>query len=346
MSIALVTHPDYVKHQTGPGHPERPERMRAISAAVEASGLQEHLAQITPEPVDADVLERVHHRSYIDRVKNLAVEGGGHLDPDTVVSALSFDVARLAAGGALRAVSSVMEEHRAAFAVVRPPGHHARPSQSMGFCLFNNVAVAAAEARERYGLRRISIVDWDVHHGNGTQEMFYRDRSVLYMSTHQEYWYPGTGSIDEHGEGEGEGFTLNIPLPAGTGDEGYRLVFEEIVLPVLDAFAPQLLLISAGYDAHADDPLGGMVLTRAGFRRLAELLVTSAGRHEARLAAVLEGGYHLAHLGRSVVATLEAFTGGTALNGETDEPHSELPYQQVATRVRAIRSAARNYWNI
>lgn len=321
--------------------------MLAISAALEESGLQAHLAQITPEPVDDEILERVHQRRYIDRVKNLAAEGGGRLDPDTVVSAYSFDIARLAAGGALLAVSSVMAgQHQAAFAVIRPPGHHARPANGMGFCLFNNVAVAAAEARERYGLARISIVDWDVHHGNGTQEMFYRDRSVLYISTHQEYWYPGTGSIEQHGEGDGEGFTINIPLPAGTGDEGYRLVFEEIVLPVLDAFAPQLLLISAGYDAHFDDPLGGMVLSHAGFRRLAEFLVALAGRHEAGAAAVLEGGYHLTHLGQSVVATLEAFTGRTALAGVTDEPHPELPYHQLASRVRAIRSAARNYWNI
>lgn len=321
--------------------------MRAISAAIETSGLQEHLTQITPEPVDDKVLELVHHRSYIDAVKNLAGEGGGRLDPDTVVSANSFDVARLAAGGIVAAVSSVMNrQHSAAFAVVRPPGHHARPAAGMGFCLFNNVAIAAAEARERYGLVRIGIVDWDVHHGNGTQQIFYTDRSVLYISTHQENWYPGTGNVEEQGEGEGEGFTLNIPLPAGTGDEGYRLVFEEIVLPVLSAFDPQLVLISAGYDAHFDDPLGGMVLSQAGFRMLSELLVTMAVHHETPMAVALEGGYHLAHLGRSVVATLEAFMGRTALSGERDEPHSELPYQQVASRVRAVRSAARSYWNI
>lgn len=321
--------------------------MQAITAAIEDSGLQEHLAQIAPEPVEAEVLEHVHHRSYIDQVKHLAAEGGGRLDADTAVSTHSFDVARLAAGGALAAVSSVMDgQHEAAFAVIRPPGHHARPAQGMGFCLFNNVALASAHARERYGLARISILDWDVHHGNGTQEMFYGDRTVLYISTHQEYWYPGTGSVEEFGEGEGEGFTINIPLPAGTGDGGYRLVFEEIVLPVLDEFAPQLILISAGYDAHFDDPLGGMVLSAAGFRTLAQLVTAATHRREARVAAVLEGGYNLLHLGRSVVATLEAFTERTAAEGIAAEPHPELPYRQLATRVRSIRSAARNYWNI
>jgi acetoin utilization deacetylase AcuC-like enzyme len=320
--------------------------MKAIGAAIEASGLQEDLAQFAPEPVDVEILEHVHDPAYIARVKNLAAEGGGQLDPDTVVSARSFEIARLAAGGALVAVSSVMDGQRnAAFAVIRPPGHHARPAHGMGYCLFNNAAVAAAHAREHYGLTRVAIVDWDVHHGNGTQEMFYQDRSVLYISTHQEYWYPGTGSVEEFGEGEGEGFTINVPMPAGTGNEGYRLVFEEIVLPILDAFAPQLVLISAGYDAHFDDPLGGMVLSTDGFRTLAQLVTATALRHEARVAAVLEGGYNLPHLGRSVVATLEAFTGRTA-GGITAEPPPELPYHQLAARVRTIRSAARSYWNI
>ena len=347
MQTSLITHPDYIKHDPGQGHPERPERLHAIAARLEESGLQEYLVQVTPEPVELDVLERVHRREYIDRVKMLATEGGGLLDPDTVVSSSSYEVARLSASGAVAAASAVVsKQHCAAFAVVRPPGHHALPDRGMGFCLFNNVAIAAAAVREQFGHSRIGIVDWDVHHGNGTQEIFYRDRSVLFISTHQEFWYPGTGAIEETGERDGEGFTINIPLPAGTGDEGYRLVFEEIVVPVLHAFAPQLVLISAGYDAHFDDPLGGMVLTAAGFRTLAQVLVDAANQHQAGLAAVLEGGYSLPHLGHSVVATLEAFTGRTARGEETDQPHQELPYRDLIARVRAVRKVVRNYWSI
>lgn len=348
MSTALITHPDYVKHVTGPGHPERPERVRAIETRIEDSGLKEFLVEVTPEPLELDVLERVHRREYIDRVRMLATKGGGLLDPDTVVSPHSDEVARLSAGGAVAAASAVVsKQHRAAFAVIRPPGHHALPARGMGFCLFNNVAIAASASREQFDLSRICIVDWDVHHGNGTQEVFYRNRSVLFISTHQEFWYPGTGAIEETGEGDGEGFTINIPLPAGTGDQGYGLVFEEVILPVLDAFAPQLVLISAGYDAHFADPLGAMVLTASGFRTLAQFLVQAADRHQAGLAAVLEGGYSLPHLGHSVVATLEAFTGRTARGGgETDQPHQELPYRDLTARIRAVRTVVRSYWNI
>ncbi len=347
MTVALITHPDYEKHLTGEGHPERPERLRAIAARIEDSGLKESLVKVTPERLELDVLERVHRREYINRVTTLATEGGGLLDPDTVVSPHSDEVARLSAGGAVAAASAVLsKQHRAAFAVIRPPGHHALPARGMGFCLFNNVAIAASVSREQFGLSRICIVDWDVHHGNGTQEVFYRNRSVLFISTHQEFWYPGTGAIEETGEGDGGGFTINIPLPAGTGDQGYRLVFEEVILPVLDAFAPQLVLISAGYDGHFADPLGGMVLSASGFRTLAQFLVQAADRHQAGLAAVLEGGYSLPHLGHSVVATLEAFTGRTARGGETDQPQHELPYRDLTARIRAVRKVVRNYWNI
>lgn len=321
--------------------------MRAIAARIDESGLDEHLVHVTPAQLDLELLQRVHRREYVGRVKQRATEGGGLLDPDTVVSADSYEIALLSAGGAVAAASAVMGgQHRAAFALIRPPGHHAGPERGMGFCLFNNIAIAAASAREQFGLSRIGILDWDVHHGNGTQEIFYRDHTVLYISTHQEFWYPGTGAVEETGEGEGEGFTINIPLPAGTGNEGYRHVFEEIVVPVLNGFAPQLLLISAGYDPHFADPLGGMVLSAAGFRTLAHLLIAAAERREARVAAVLEGGYSLPHLGHSVVATLEAFTGGTAKGGETDEPPPELSYQQLASRVRSVRSVVRNFWNI
>jgi len=258
-----------------------------------------------------------------------------------VVSPASFEAARLAAGAAAEAVHAAPgADRRAAFAAVRPPGHHALPAQGMGFCLFNNVACAAAAAQHRDGRKRVLILDWDVHHGNGTQEIFYRSPAVLFISLHQEHWYPGTGAMEETGAGEGVGFTINIPLPAGTGDMGYRHAFEEIVLPVVTVFGPELVLISAGYDAHAGDPLGQMALTARGFYDLTTLVRQV---YSGPLAAVLEGGYALPQLGRSVVATLGALAGRPA---PESEPAAEIPYPTVSARVRAVRRIVRNYWNI
>jgi acetoin utilization deacetylase AcuC-like enzyme len=283
----------------------------------------------------------------VEQVARVARQGGGLLDADTVIAPPSYEVALQAAGGVVQAVEQVVRgDAAAAFALVRPPGHHALPDRGMGFCLFNNVAVAAAAARDRWGLRRILILDWDVHHGNGTQAIFYRDPSVLYVSTHQENWYPGTGHWEEVGEGDGEGYTLNIPLPAETGDEGYRLVFEEVVVPLADAFRPELLLVSAGYDPHFADPLSGMLVTAAGFRTLTELVVAAAGRGDGRLVAVLEGGYDLPGLATSVVATLEVLTRQTAQTAFPDHRFEETPYPVIRERIRRARSVALNYWRI
>ena len=294
-----------------------------------------------------DLLAAVHHPEYIDEVARVARQGGGFLDPDTFVSPPSFDVALAAAGGAVYAVDEVLGGRAsAAFALLRPPGHHALPDRGMGFCLFNNAAVAATAARDRHGLRRILILDWDVHHGNGTQTIFYRDPTVLYISTHQENWYPGTGHWDEVGAGEGEGFTLNIPLPAETGDEGYRLILEEVAVPLVEAYRPELVLVSAGYDAHFADPLSGMLVTAAGFHTLADLAVEAARRVEARFAAVLEGGYDLPGLSTSVVATLEVLTQRSARLPFPDHRFEETPYAVIRDRVRRARSIALNYWRI
>lgn len=345
MPVALVTHPDYVKHDTGPRHPERPERIRAILAGIESSGLSSALTWITPEPLAREQLATVHTQAYLDRIEALAREGGGALDPETVVSSDSYEVACLAAGGATSALSTVLEGRaQYAFALIRPPGHHATAEAGMGFCLFNNAAIAAVVARERYGLARIFLIDWDVHHGNGTQAIFYRDRSVLYLSLHQENWYPGTGGWEEVGAGEGEGFTVNIPLPPETGDEGYKLLFEEVVVPLGERFAPDLIVISAGYDAHFADPLGGMVVTASGFRALTERAL-AAGR-SGRVAAVLEGGYDLVHLPYAVLGTLEGFTGQRAKIGEGTMKLPEAPYHLLRERARKARSIVRTHWNI
>jgi acetoin utilization deacetylase AcuC-like enzyme len=312
--------------------------------AVERSDL--NVVRVTPDPVPDDILFAIHEEPYVEMVRAHARSGGGILDPDTIVSAGSYDAAVLAAGAAVAGVDHVVrgEAGTAAFAAVRPPGHHALPAKGMGFCLFNNAACAAVAARTRHGLERVMILDWDVHHGNGTEEIFYRDGSVLYVSLHQEHWYPGTGRWDDFGGGAGEGFTVNVPLPAGTGDEGYRLVFEELVVPLGAAFRPDMLVISAGYDAQRGDPLGGMLVGTRGFGVLTDLAVQAAGTPR-RVVAVLEGGYHLQPLAHSVLATLTVLS-GMPLPADTGSAPDEVPYRVIVERVRRTRSALRHYWNI
>lgn len=346
MSTLLVTHPGCERHLTGQGHPERPQRLAAVARAVESAGLLDDLTPVEAPEVDRDLLHAVHAASYVAAIEDLARGGGGWLDADTAVSVESPTAARHAAGGAQRAAEVVCSEQPGrAFVAVRPPGHHALPDRGMGFCLFNNAAIAAAAAR-RAGRQRVMIVDWDVHHGNGTQAVFWRDPSVLVVSMHQEYWYPGTGEIDEVGEGPGEGFTVNVPLPAGTGDGGYMDVFTEVVLPLFSAFGPDALVISAGYDAHESDPLGGMVLTTAGFGRLARALDGAARTAGTPVVAVLEGGYDLTALGASVVATLEALAGRPASTSPPAEPPAETSAMAIASRVRAVRRVVLGHWRI
>ena len=339
----LITHAEYRRHLTAPGHPERPERLAAIETLLRRTPLWDMADHPVPEPVDDDILLWVHTRQYLRRVSETAASGGGYLDPDTPVSPVSDTVARRAAGGALLAVDSVVgREGGIAFALVRPPGHHAGAGEGRGFCLFNNAALAARRALETHGLRRVFILDWDVHHGNGTQEIFYKDPAVVFCSLHQEAWYPGTGALEEIGEGPGEGTTINIPLPAGIGDGGYLHLFEEIVLPLLRAVAPPLIVISAGFDAHHADPLGGMVVTAGGFGRLARTVHDAAG--PTPIVAVLEGGYDLGGLAHSVVATLEGFTGIDAGVAETPGAVREAPFAVASARGRAVRRIAGEYW--
>jgi len=346
VSVLFVTHPSSERHQTGRGHPERPQRVVAVQRAVEAAGLLDHLTPLEAPEVDRELLEIVHAKSYIQTVERLAQGGGGWLDADTAVSVDSPAAALHAAGGAQRAAEAVCAgEASGAFVAVRPPGHHALPERGMGFCLFNNAAIAAAAAR-RAGRERVMIVDWDVHHGNGTQAVFWRDPSVVFVSLHQEYWYPGTGEIEEAGEGPGEGHTVNIPLPAGTGDGGYADVFAEIVLPLFSAFRPDMLVVSAGYDAHESDPLGGMVVTSAGFGHLTRALAGAAAGAGTPVVAVLEGGYDLPALGASVVATLEALAGRTPTGPTPREAPAEMSAMAIASRVRAVRRMVLNHWRI
>jgi acetoin utilization deacetylase AcuC-like enzyme len=345
MSVLIVTHPACERHLTGPGHPERPQRLTAVRRAIDDAGVDDLLGPAHADAVDRDLLEEIHRPAYIGAIEALAANGGGWLDADTPVSAHSADAASRAAGAAQHAARVLCAgETPRAFVAVRPPGHHAMPEHGMGFCLYNNAAVAAAEARRR-GRQRILILDWDVHHGNGTQAAFWSDPAVLFVSLHQEYWYPGTGLIDEIGAGEGEGFTVNVPLPADTGIGGYEDVWTEVVIPLSGAFGPDFIIVSAGYDAHRDDPLGGMVLTADGFGRLASMLDAEARARHVPMMAVLEGGYDLAALGDSVVATLRAMSGHAAAPPAAD-PIPEAPRAAIASRVRAVRRSLLSTWRI
>jgi len=307
MTTGYVFHPLYLEHNI-PGHPERRERLQRIMQSLESSGTLARLTSIEATPLDQELLSTMHDPDYINMVEMVAASGGGMLDPDTYVNAHSYEAALMAAGGLINAVEAVLKgQVDNAFALVRPPGHHALRDRGMGFCLFNNVALAAQYAMEKHGLSRILIADFDVHHGNGTQDAFYERDDVLYFSTHQYPHYPGTGHWKEKGQGRGEGYTVNVPLPCGVGDEGYAQVFEEILLPLARRYNPELILVSAGYDAHWADPLAGMRLSTAGFHGLTTTLVSLAEELcRGRLVLTLEGGYDLSALSHSVLATFAA----------------------------------------
>ena len=299
----LISSPRFVDHRTPDGHPERPARaevMARVAARWAAGGGR----VAAPEPVADEALARVHDGRYLEEVAATAGRRA-RLDPDTWTSPDSVAVARLAAGAALAAVDHALDRGAPGLAFVRPPGHHAERARAMGFCLYNNAAIAAAHAIAR-GLERVAVVDYDVHHGNGVQWIFYDDPRVLYVSTHQHPFYPGTGAADDVGRGAGAGTTVNAPLAAGAGDADLDRVFREVVLPVLGAYAPDAVVLSAGFDAHAADPLGGMRLTAEGYATLTRRLwAFAAGRCAGRLAVVTEGGYDLRALEDCLDGTLE-----------------------------------------
>jgi acetoin utilization deacetylase AcuC-like enzyme len=304
MPLILVASPRYAEHQTPPGHPESPARAGVMDRV--AGAWRERGGEVVaPRAATAEQLARVHDAEYL---RTIAATAGRAVafDPDTFTSPESTEIALLAAGAAIDAVERVMGGEGSAFALVRPPGHHAEPGRAMGFCLYNNIAVAAAHART-LGASRVAIVDYDVHHGNGTQHMFEDDPSVLYVSTHEYPQYPGTGAADEVGRGRGLGFTVNLPLEAGAVDEDYRVVFAEVVLPVLRQFKPDVLLVSAGFDAHARDPLAGMRLTTGAFKAMtAELRNVAIECCGGRIALIAEGGYDLQALHECLTAAVDA----------------------------------------
>jgi acetoin utilization deacetylase AcuC-like enzyme len=306
----LVLHsPAFAGHDTGQ-HPERPARIRAITTELEQRGLLRDRPELAFAPATFDIVGRVHDPRYLALLTRIVASGGGWIDADTLCAVDSLDVALLAAGAATTAVSVVLAGSvKRAFALVRPPGHHATRDRAMGFCLINTAAVAAQAAIDQ-GLERVAIIDWDVHHGNGTEAIFASRADVLYCSVHQygNGFFPGTGAASDTGIGAGAGFTLNVPLHAGADDKTYRQVFTDVFAPKIAAFRPDLFIISAGFDAHHADPLGAMAVTEDGFRDMATHVLDWANAHaDGRVVAVLEGGYDLTALGRSVAAVLETF---------------------------------------
>ncbi len=337
-TTAVVEDPRYREHRGPDGHPERPERLLAVGAEIEARAAR--LERLPPRAASDDEILRVHGRDHLDRVAEAARRAPVHLDPDTFVSPASLEVARLAAGAVVDLSRAVAAGRiRNGLAAVRPPGHHAEAGRAMGFCLFNNVAIAARALQEEDGVGRILLLDWDVHHGNGTQHAFEEDPSVLYLSTHQFPYYPGTGDFGEVGRGKGEGTTLNVPLPAGCGDAEYVGVFQRIVVPAARWFRPELLLISCGFDAHADDPLAGMRVGANGFRAMAAIVRALAEELcEGRLVLALEGGYSLQGLREGAASVLDVLLEAPAeLPAAPDlEPNSVLA--QVVRRVEAAHA--------
>ena len=299
-------------HDTGPGSPEQPERYSVIVNQLSVSGILDEVSWLTPRPASEDELALVHSRDYISLVGAEIAAGRRELSTgDTMISAQSLRAALIAAGAVIEAVDSVFEGSvMNAFCIVRPPGHHASRSRGMGFCLFNNVAVGARYAQQTFGAKRILIADWDVHHGNGTQDIFYDDGSVLFFSTHQSPWYPGTGAESERGEGEGLGTTINVPLPAGSGHREIFAAFEDTLAPAAERFEPDLILLSAGFDSREGDPLGKFLLTDRDFADLTALMMELASQFcDGRLVSVLEGGYNLTGLAQASQAHVRALLG-------------------------------------
>lgn len=327
----------YFWHQTGSGalnirsggwiqadtHAENPETKRRVKNLLERSGFMNQLQQIAPRSATREEIETNHRAEYIDRIKKLSNAGGGDAGEHAIVGPDSYEIALLSAGGVLTAVDAVMEGTvQNAYALVRPPGHHAEPEEGMGFCLFNNVAIAVKYARRKYGLKRILILDWDVHHGNGTESAFYSDSDVLFISIHQENIFPkGRGEMDDIGEGDGKGYNVNIELPAGTGNEGYLYAFEHVVEPIVRQFRPELIFVSAGQDASRFDPLGRMLVTAEGYYQMASKLQSLADKYcEGRLIACHEGGYSTAYVPFCTLRVIEALRGKRS---QVDDPFDQ-----------------------
>jgi acetoin utilization deacetylase AcuC-like enzyme len=339
---AIVTDRSYLKHFAGRSHPDSPERIAVMIEMVE-NLKRDQLEVRAPRPATREEIALCHRPDFIDRVERTANLDRFDFDPDTHTSRDSYATALLAAGGVLTAVETVLDgAAENAFALVRPPGHHALPGRAMGFCFFNNVAISAEWLIRHKGLRRVMVIDWDLHHGNGTQDIFYDSPEVLYASTHQFPHYPGTGSIQEVGAGEGLGYTVNAPLPAELGDAEYLRVFDEMLMPIGRAFKPEFILVSAGFDCHWRDPLGEMQVTESGFQQMMRRIKRLAAECcKGKVVASLEGGYNLEALANSGAAVIDE------LGREPDErPEVVAGGDRVMPVIERMRKGVGQYWNL
>lgn len=335
----IVYTEEYLKHDRE-YHPENKNRLRAIMNLLTREDVFERVPMAAPKRADNEDILKVHTEEHLELIKSTS-QTGGLIDVDTYLSQGSFEIAMLAAGGVMSCVDLYKEGHNCNFAIVRPPGHHADPNRAMGFCLFNNVAVGVKYAMDAYQFERIFILDYDVHHGNGTQKIFYSDDDVLFFSLHQHPLYPGTGAIGEIGEGKGEGYTINIPLPPGTSDSSYLRAINEIAVPVLKEFDPDLIFVSAGYDGHYSDPLGGMTLSANCYYEISKALKQS----EAGVIFSLEGGYNLKALTESVYAAIAPFFD---LEVDFEEPGTEdaTVTRYTDSKLIAAKKIISEYWNV
>jgi len=340
MRTGIIQDDLFLQHDTGTFHPERKERLISIKEGLRAYPHKDKLLQLKPRLASEAELQLIHPPSYIRNIQATAGKASTQLDPDTVASAMSYEVAQYAVGSLLALIDAVFAgEIGNGFAFVRPPGHHAEPNRSMVFCLFSNAAIGAAYALQKYKLSKVFVVDFDVHHGNGTQKAFYQRSDVLYVSTHQFPLYPGTGDFPEIGSGAGAGYTVNFPLPARTGDATYNLVFERAVVPIAESYRPNFVLVSAGYDAHIDDPLAGMEVTPNGFGGISQTLVALAEKLCAgKVVFLLEGGYDLKGLRESALKSLDILTGQ---KGQTPSWNADRTFEAVLEKSRKTLGS---YW--
>ncbi len=341
MSVGIVKDDLFLEHITDDYHPENPNRLRSIYSMLETMS-DEGIVMVPPRRATREEIALNHNAAYIDYIAATSGKPSKRLDPDTVTSPKTFEASCFAAGGVLSLIDKLeASEIQSAFALVRPPGHHAERDRAMGFCIFNNIAIGARYLEKQYNAKKILIVDFDLHHGNGTQHSFYRDATVLYFSAHQYPYYPGTGWYEEIGEGDGEGYTINVPMSYGMSDEDYLYAFREVLVPVSDIYKPEMVLVSAGFDAYYNDPLGGMGVTEGGYAMMTKVLLEIAKKHSKGMALfALEGGYDLSGLASSVKAVITEMKGDPAYS----YIKKKGPSSEITQTVKKLKNLLSTRW--